>query len=154
MNGSRAPDSGHLEHLSRVQNRWVTRHELMKLGGGVHLFPHVQVIIRGGSVCAEPHCYAGLEHFGDGGGTGGQLHVGLRTMRDAHIEPGKRPDVLGGGPNHMSCYNAAVKKSELVEIRYRARGVFVFDCLDLRLVLGYVYDEGNAQPARNVVSLG
>ena len=53
---TRAPaHGGHAEYGFCREGRRVAQHELLELGGGVHLVEHVEIVVAGGTVRPDPH---------------------------------------------------------------------------------------------------
>src|ERR1044071_5593588 len=90
MNRAGAADRRHLQSFASVDHRRVFRSELVKLRGGIDLFPKIQIIVRSRAIGSESNGHARLEHRRHRSGSSSQFHVRLRAMPDADATSCKR----------------------------------------------------------------
>ncbi len=76
----RAPDRGDPQRRPGVHGRRVHRRHLVELRHRVELQEHVQVVVAGRTVGAQPHGHAAGEKLGDAGDARGELHVALGAV--------------------------------------------------------------------------
>src|SRR5256885_6889331 len=94
-------DRRHFKRLLSRNHLWVAGKLFMQLGGRIHLFPHIKVVVGCRTVCSETYCHVLSKHLGNGRNTRGKLHVRLRIVSPTYTKAFKNVDLFVREPYQM-----------------------------------------------------
>src|SRR5687768_16810611 len=148
MKSTSTADSGHFESLLGGKRFRVIRDQLVKLGSKVYLLPHVEIVVRRGTISAESDRHISGQHRRHGRDARGELHIRRRAMRSSDSAGPIYFDLVGREPHAMSGYRSARKEADAVEIGNRRLCVLSEDIIAFLFGFGYMDQNGRIEPVR------
>ena len=121
--GAGAVHGHHAQHLLRGHRAGIARGALLEECRRAHLLPHVEVVVRAGSVGGDRHQRTFAAHALDRRRAARQLHVALGVVRHRNAAPDERRDVLVAHVHAVRGDGAVVEHPQRIEVRDGALAV-------------------------------